>query len=127
VRGVAPPAARGMGPQARKHLPPGLGSPPWRKFVIAGSRAYTLPMPRKPIELPPAVARRLVEDVRAFFAEENPIKRNEIAGRQMSVLRQYQGPREKPVRIPDIKERDVSADEGSTHDRLGSRRFRCAH
>ena len=39
-----------------------------------------------------------------FFAEENPIKRNEIAGRQMSVLRRYQGPRGKPLRIPDIKE-----------------------
>jgi hypothetical protein len=61
-------------------------------------------MPRKPLELPPAVARRFMEDLRAFFAEESQIKRDEIAGRQMSVLREYQGPREKPVRIPDIKE-----------------------
>ena len=61
-------------------------------------------MPRKPIELPPAVARRFMEDLRAFFAEESPIKRDEIAGLQMSVLRQHQGPREKPLRIPDIKE-----------------------
>jgi hypothetical protein len=61
-------------------------------------------MPRKPIELPPAVARRFMEDLRAFFAEESPITRDEIAGRQMSVLRQYQGPREKRLRIPDIKE-----------------------
>jgi hypothetical protein len=61
-------------------------------------------MPRKPIETPPAVARRVVEGMHAFFAEENPVKRDEIAGRQMSVLRQYQGPREKPLRIPDIKE-----------------------
>ncbi len=42
--------------------------------------------------------------MRAFFAGENPIKRDEIAGRQMSVLRQYQAPREKPVRILDVKE-----------------------
>jgi hypothetical protein len=61
-------------------------------------------MPRKPIELPPAVARRFVEDRRVFSAEESQIKRDGIAGRQMSVLRQYQGPREKPVRIPDVKE-----------------------
>ena len=61
-------------------------------------------MPRKPIELPPAVAGRFVDDKHAFYAEPNPIKRDEIAGRQMSVLRQYQGPREKPVRIPDVKE-----------------------
>ncbi len=59
-------------------------------------------MPRKPIELPPKVARRFLEDMRAFVAEENPTKRDEIAGRQMSVLKEYQAPREKPVRIPDI-------------------------
>jgi hypothetical protein len=61
-------------------------------------------MPRKPIELPPEVAEAFVADMRAFFAEANQIKRDEIAARQMSVLRQYQGPREKPVRIPDIIE-----------------------
>jgi hypothetical protein len=61
-------------------------------------------MPRQPIELPPEVTRRFLEDMRAYFAEPNLVKRDEIAGRQMSVLRQYQGPREKPVRIPDIME-----------------------
>jgi hypothetical protein len=58
----------------------------------------------KTIELPPAVARRLLEDMRAYLGEKNPIKRDEIAGRQMHALRQYQGPREKPVRIPDLME-----------------------
>ncbi len=61
-------------------------------------------MPRKSIELPPAVARRFMEDMRAYFAEKNAIKRDEIAGRQMHALREYQGPREKPLRIPDIME-----------------------
>ena len=61
-------------------------------------------MPRKPIELPPTVARRFVDDTHAFYAESDPFRRDEIAGRQMSVLRQYKGPREKPVRIPDVKE-----------------------
>ena len=61
-------------------------------------------MLRKPIELPPEVARSFVKDMRAYFAEPNAIKRDEIAGRQMFVLRQYQGPRDKPVRIPDIKQ-----------------------
>jgi hypothetical protein len=50
-------------------------------------------MPRKPIELPPAIARAFVNDMRAFLAEKNAIKRDEIAARQ--------------------RERDVSADEGS--------------
>jgi hypothetical protein len=58
-------------------------------------------MLRKPIELP-AVARRFVNDRRAFYAEPNPIKRDEIAGRQVFVLREYQGAGVKPVRIPDI-------------------------
>jgi hypothetical protein len=44
-------------------------------------------MPRKPIELPPDVA-AFVAHMRAFFAEPNLIKRDEIAARQMSVLRQ---------------------------------------
>jgi hypothetical protein len=61
-------------------------------------------MPRKPIELPPEVARRFLEDMRAYFAEPNLVKRDEIAARQMHALREYQGPREKPVRIPDIME-----------------------
>jgi hypothetical protein len=73
-------------------------------FEMRAPSAHIQHMPSKPIELPPAVARRFVEDMRAFFEEASPIKRDEIAGRQMSVLRQYQGPREKPVRIPDIME-----------------------
>jgi hypothetical protein len=56
------------------------------------------------IEIPPDVARRFVEDMLAYFAETSTIKRDEIAARQMSVLRQYQGPREKPLRISDIKD-----------------------
>ena len=46
--------------------------------------AYIYSMPSKPIELPPAVARRFLEDMRAFFAQESPIKRDEIAGRQIT-------------------------------------------
>jgi hypothetical protein len=61
-------------------------------------------MPRKPIELPPEVARSFVTDMRAYFAEKNAIKRDEIVAPQMSVLQQHQAPREKPMRIPDIME-----------------------
>jgi len=42
-------------------------------------------MPLKPIELLPAVARRFVEDMRAFHAEPNAIKADEIAARQLSL------------------------------------------
>ena len=46
-------------------------------------------MPRKPIEVPPAVARRFIEDMLAFHAEPNSIKRDEIAARQLHALRQH--------------------------------------
>ena len=48
--------------------------------------AYIRVMPLKQIELPPAVARRFVDDMRAFHAEPNAIKRDEIAGRQLHAL-----------------------------------------
>ena len=34
---------------------------------------------RKPLDLPPDVARSFVQDMRAYFAEDNPIKRDGIA------------------------------------------------
>ena len=59
---------------------------------------------RKPLDLPPAVARAFVDDMRAYFAEENPIKREGIAVRQLRALREHQGPREKKLRLSDVKE-----------------------
>jgi hypothetical protein len=35
---------------------------------------------KPPIELPPEVAREFMKDLRAFLAEQNAIKRDEIAG-----------------------------------------------
>ena len=68
-------------------------------------------MPRKPIELPPKVAKAFVADMRrAFFAAKDSIKKDEIAARQLHVLRAYQGPREKPLKL--IHAGDVRADDG---------------
>ena len=61
-------------------------------------------MIRKPLDLPPDVARAFVDDMRAYFAEENPIKREGIAVRQLRALREHQGPREKKLRLSDVKE-----------------------
>jgi hypothetical protein len=58
---------------------------------------------RKPIDLPPDVAHAFVDDMRAYFAEENPIKRDGIAVRQLRALREHQGPREKKLRLSDVK------------------------
>jgi hypothetical protein len=46
-------------------------------------------MPRKAIELPPTVARAFVEDMRAFFAENNTIEADAIAERQLHALREH--------------------------------------
>jgi hypothetical protein len=45
-----------------------------------------------------------VEDMQAYFAEENPIKRDGIAVRQLRALREHQGPRDKKPRLSDVKE-----------------------
>jgi hypothetical protein len=59
---------------------------------------------RKPLDLPPAVARAFVDDMRAFFAENNAAKRDAIAVRQLHALKDHQGPREKPLRLSDVKQ-----------------------
>ena len=61
-------------------------------------------LPRKPIELPPEVARAFVRDMITFFAETNTIKADEIAIRQLLVLNEYLGRRERPLRVTDMKE-----------------------
>ena len=86
-------------------LPPPIGLRR-RGFVCVGFAfgrldAYIRRMPLKPIELPPTVARRFVEDMRAFHAEPNAIKRDEIAARQLHTLKQhYRG----KLRLFDVKE-----------------------
>ena len=39
-----------------------------------------------------------------FFAAKNSVKKDEIAARQLHVLRAYQGPREKPLKLIDVRE-----------------------
>jgi hypothetical protein len=39
----------------------------------------------------------------AFFAEEDRLKRDEIALRQLHVLREHQGPREETLRLSNVK------------------------
>lgn len=57
----------------------------------------------KPPELPPKVARSFVSAMNDYFAEENPIKRDAIAAHQLAVLKDYQEPRAKPLRLSDVK------------------------
>lgn len=52
---------------------------------------------RKPLELPPAVDRAFVRDMKAFFAEENRCKQDDIHLRQLHALSQHQAPRDKKL------------------------------
>jgi hypothetical protein len=61
-------------------------------------------MPRKPIELAPAVARNFLKDMRAFYAEKNSIKKDEIAARQAWLLDQHIKPRGKKLSLVDVRE-----------------------
>jgi hypothetical protein len=61
-------------------------------------------MPSKPIELPPAVARAFVKDMKAFFKEKDAIKADEIAARQLRALKPYSPPRGKKLRLFDVKQ-----------------------
>lgn len=58
----------------------------------------------KPLELPPAVAHGFVKAMNDYFAEEDMHKRDAIAAHQLSVLGQYQNPRDGKLRLDDIKE-----------------------
>ena len=64
----------------------------------------------KPIELPPEIAKAFVRDMRAFFNAKNQIKQDEIAARQLHALQAFQGPREKKLRLADVKQ--MFANEG---------------
>jgi hypothetical protein len=45
-----------------------------------------------------------VKDMHAYIAERNPIKRDELAARQVWLLSQHLGPREKPLKLTDVRE-----------------------
>ena len=58
--------------------------------------------PRKKRDLPPDVARAFIKDMRAYFKEKHPIRRDEIARRQLAALRDYNPSPVKELLLPDI-------------------------
>jgi hypothetical protein len=61
-------------------------------------------MPIKSIELPLEVALAFSRDMRAFFRAESQLKQDEIASRQLHALQAFQGPRDKRLRLADVKQ-----------------------
>jgi hypothetical protein len=54
---------------------------------------------RTSLEIPPEISKRFVQDMRAFFAEPNAIKQDEIAARQLHALNEHRGPRDPKLRL----------------------------
>ena len=60
-------------------------------------------MLRKPIELPPQVAKAFVRDMRAFFKAKDQLMQDEIAAGTGWMLKQH-FPRGTKLRLTDVKE-----------------------
>jgi probable addiction module antidote protein len=60
--------------------------------------------PKKKLDLPPDVARAFIKDMREYFREKHPIRRDEIARRQLVALRDYNPSSVKELLVPDIYE-----------------------
>jgi hypothetical protein len=54
--------------------------------------------------LPPSAVASFVRDMRAFLAESNVTKRDEIAARQLDVLEKFRLPQERDLQLSDVKE-----------------------
>jgi hypothetical protein len=61
-------------------------------------------MKAKLLDLPAAVAVTFIRDMVAFFAEEDGHKRGAIAVSLRHALQEFQGPGEKALRLPEIKQ-----------------------
>jgi len=61
-------------------------------------------MPTKPLELPLKVARAFARDMRAVFEAETQLEQDAIASRQLHALWAFQGPRDKRLRLADVKQ-----------------------
>jgi hypothetical protein len=58
---------------------------------------------QKPLELPLAVAKTFARDMRAFFEARTQLEQDEIASRQLHALQAFQRPRDKKLRLADVK------------------------
>ena len=62
------------------------------------------PMPTKSLELPLKVAQAFARDMRAFFNAKTQLEQDEIASRQLHALQAFQHPRDKKLRLADVKQ-----------------------
>ena len=58
----------------------------------------------KPLDIPPKVALGFAMAMKDYFAETDPHKQDAIAAHQLSILGQYQSPRDGKLRLSDVKQ-----------------------
>jgi hypothetical protein len=87
-----------------RYPPVGPGAPLAGAISFGALNVYLQTMPSKPIELPPSVAKAFVKDMHAFLAAPNTFKQDEIAARQLQALNEHRRPRDKPLRLADVKQ-----------------------
>ena len=75
------------------------------RFALLGSIPYIFgAMPSKPFELLPAAAKAFVRDMKALFRAKDLLDQDEIASRQLHALLAFQRPKEKSLRLADVKQ-----------------------
>jgi hypothetical protein len=60
-------------------------------------------MARKPLEVPPEVAKAFVRDMREFFKAKGQLKQDEIAARQVTALNAVRRPGDKKIGLTAVK------------------------
>jgi hypothetical protein len=78
----------------------------WLKLaetIEAQGKSEDLTVIRKALDLAPAGSRAFIKDMEAFFAEDDLLKRDVIAVRQLNTLKELQGPHERKLRLSDVK------------------------
>ena len=55
------------------------------------------------MEIPPPVAGSFMADMKAYYAEDNPLKRDEIAAPQVRALNEHRRSRDLKMRLVDVK------------------------
>ncbi|CAL77435.1 hypothetical protein BRADO3658 [Bradyrhizobium sp. ORS 278] len=60
-------------------------------------------MARRPLDLPPKVAREFLADLKAYRAATTGLAKDEIAARQGRALREYLRPSDGRLRLTDVR------------------------
>jgi hypothetical protein len=72
--------------------------------MIVGERSGRLPTKKPPQAVPLRGSISFTRDMRAFFKARTQLEQDEIASRQLHALQAFQRPRDKKLRLADVKQ-----------------------